>query len=115
VLVVEDYADVRDIFAAFLTARGYDVLTAGDGLEALDVARANVPHLILLDLKMPRMDGETFRREQLADPQLAAAPVIVLSGNADADDVAARMGAVACLRKPIDSSTLLSTVARYLP
>jgi CheY-like chemotaxis protein len=111
-MVVEDYADVRDIFAAFLNAYGYHVLTAADGLEALDVARATVPDLILLDLRMPRMDGETFRREQLADPQLAAVPVIVLSGNADAEDVAKRIGAVGCLHKPIDSSTLLAAVAR---
>ena len=115
VLVVEDYEDARDIFAAFLAARGYSVLTAGDGVEALEVTRATVPDLILLDLKMPRMDGEGFRREQLADPRLAAVPVIVLSGNADAEDVAARLGAVACLCKPIDSSTLLTAVARHLP
>lgn len=115
VLVVEDHEDVREIFVAFLTARRYHVLSASDGLEALDVARATVPDLILLDLKMPRMDGEGFRRAQLADPQLAAVPVIVLSGNADAESVATRLGAVACLCKPIDSSSLLTTVARHLP
>ena len=114
ILVVEDYEDVREIFAAFLTSRGYVVQTAADGLEALEIARATVPDLILLDLKMPRMDGEGFRREQLADSRLAAVPVIVLSGNADAEDVAARLGAVACLCKPIDSSSLLTTVARHL-
>jgi len=114
ILVVEDYEDVREIFAAFLTSRGYVVQTAADGLEALEVARATVPDLILLDLKMPRMDGEGFRREQLADSRLAAVPVIVLSGNADAQDVAARLGAVACLCKPIDASRLLTTVARHL-
>ena len=114
ILVVEDHEDVREIFVAFLKARRYHVLEAADGLEALDLARTTVPDLILLDLRMPRMDGEGFRREQLADPQLAATPVIVLSGNADADDVAARLGAVCCLHKPIDASTLLGAVARYL-
>jgi CheY-like chemotaxis protein len=115
VLVVEDYEDAREIFSAFLQFAGYQVLTAADGQEALDVARRQRPDLILLDLKMPRMDGETFRREQLADASLSTIPVIVLSGSSDAAQVAQRIAAIDYLAKPIDSRMLLVTVGRHLP
>ena len=89
VLVVDDYEDARDIFCTFLQFAGYEVLAAADGQDALDVARRQRPDLILLDLKMPRMDGETFRREQLADATLSAIRVRVLSGSSDGRNRAA--------------------------
>lgn len=115
VLVVDDYEDARKFFCTFLQLAGYDVLAAVDGQDALDVARRQRPDLILLDLKMPRMDGETFRREQLADPTLAAIPVIVLSGSSDGEQIAQRIAAIDYLPKPIDSRVLLDAVARHLP
>ena len=114
-LVVDDYEDARKFFCTFLQLAGYDVLAAVDGQDALDVARRQRPDLILLDLKMPRMDGETFRREQLADPTLAAIPVIVLSGSSDGEQIAQRIAAIDYLPKPIDSRVLLDAVARHLP
>ena len=115
VLVVDDYDDARKFFCTFLQFAGYQVLSAVDGMDALDVARRQRPDLILLDLKMPRMDGETFRREQLADATLSAIPVIVLSGSSDGEEIAQRIAAIDYLRKPIDSSMLLGTVGRHLP
>ena len=115
VLVVDDYEDARKFFCTFLQLAGYDVLAAVDGQDALDVARRQRPDLILLDLKMPRMDGETFRREQLADPTLAAIPVIVLSGSSDGEQIAQRIAAIDYLPKPIDSRVLVDAVARHLP
>ena len=114
-LVVDDYEDARKFFCTFLQFAGYQVLSAVDGMDALDVARRQRPDLILLDLKMPRMDGETFRREQLADATLSAIPVIVLSGSSDGEEIAQRIAAIDYLRKPIDSSMLLGTVGRHLP
>jgi CheY-like chemotaxis protein len=115
VLVVDDYEDAREIFSTFLQFAGYEVLTAADGQDALDVARGQRPDLILLDLKMPRMDGEAFRREQLADATLSAIPVIVLSASSDGEEIAQRIAAIDYLRKPIDSGMLLTTVGRHLP
>jgi len=115
VLVVDDYEDAREIFSTFLQYAGYHVLTAADGLEALDVARRQRPDLILLDLKMPRMDGEAFRREQLADATLSSIPVIVLSASSDAEQIAQRIAAAGFIQKPIDSRVLLATVGRHLP
>lgn len=115
VLVVDDYEDARDIFSTFLQFAGYQVLTAADGQEALDVARRQRPDLILLDLKMPRMDGETFRREQLADAALSTIPVIVLSASSDGAEIAQRIAAIDYLQKPVDSRMLLATVGRHLP
>ena len=115
VLVVDDYEDAREFFSAFLKLAGYEVLTAADGLDALDVARRQRPDLILLDLKMPRMDGETFRREQLADASLSTIPVIVLSGSSDGAQIAERIAAIDFLPKPIDSRMLLAAVGRHLP
>ena len=115
VLVVDDYEDARKFFCTFLQFAGYQVLSAVDGMDALDVARRQRPDLILLDLKMPRMDGETFRREQLADAALSAIPVIVLSGSSDGEEIAQRIAAIDYLRKPIDSSMLLGAVGRHLP
>jgi CheY-like chemotaxis protein len=115
VLVVEDYEDARKFFCAFLQLAGYEVLAAVDGLDALDVARRERPDLIPLDLKMPRMDGETFRREQLADTALSAIPVIVLSGSSDGEQIAQRIAAIDYLGKPIDSRMLLAAVGRHLP
>jgi len=115
VLVVDDYEDARKFFCTFLQLAGYEVLAAADGQDALDIARRQRPDLILLDLKMPRMDGETFRREQLADATLSTIPVIVLSGSSDGEQIARRIAAIDYLAKPIDSRMLLEAVGRHLP
>ena len=114
-LVVDDYEDARTFFCTFLQLAGYEVLSAADGQDALDVARRQRPDLILLDLKMPRMDGETFRREQLADANLSAIPVIVVTGSSAGAQIAQRMAAIDYLGKPIDSGMLLAAVGRHLP
>jgi CheY-like chemotaxis protein len=72
-----------------------------------------VPCLVLLDLKMPRLGGNEFRRAQLDDPIVAGVPVAVMSGATDAHERAARLGAVATLTKPIDFDVLLQVVRRY--
>jgi CheY-like chemotaxis protein len=71
------------------------------------------PCLILLDLKMPRLSGNEFRRAQLGDPVVASVPVAVMSGAADLQQRAAALGAVAVLAKPIDFQVLLDVVRRY--
>jgi CheY-like chemotaxis protein len=119
VLIVEDDPDVREMLAVLLVAEGFHAVSAEDGLEALHLLRAlrhrapQVPCLILLDLMMPRLSGNEFRRAQLGDPTVAAVPVAVMSGAVDVEQRAQALGAVATLSKPINCELLLKIVRRY--
>ena len=119
VLIVEDDEKTREMLSAFLSTEGFNAVTAEDGLEALHLLRTvrhgapDVPCLILLDLKMPRLGGGEFRRAQLSDPTVASVPVAVLSGATDAEQRAQALGAVATLMKPIDLDILMTVVRRY--
>ena len=119
VLIVEDDPDTREMLAALLATEGFHAVSAEDGLEALHLLRTvrhrapDVPCLVLLDLKMPRLSGNEFRRAQLGDPIVATVPIAVMSGAVDAEELAATLGAVATLTKPIDFDVLLEVVRRY--
>lgn len=113
ILVVDDDADSRTLLELALCDRGYAVATAANGLDALASARHALPSVILLDLAMPIMDGFAFRREQLADPQLAAVPVVCVSGRHDAEAAARRLGVHACVPKPFDLERVLQCVAGF--
>jgi CheY-like chemotaxis protein len=81
VLVVDDDPNLVRLMSKFLTLEGFAPVAAANGREALDYLRGGGgAHVILLDLRMPIMDGWTFRREQRADPGLASIPVVVMSG-----------------------------------
>ncbi len=108
VLVVEDDLDIREVMRMILEASGYRVLEAGDGAEALAVARAHRPRIILLDLMMPGMDGFQFREAQLQDPAIAAIPVVIVSGGGAVPEKAAELGAAGYLIKPTDVQRLLA-------
>lgn len=119
VLIVEDDPDTREMLAALLATEGFHTVSAEDGLEALHLLRTvrhrapDVPCLVLLDLKMPRLSGNEFRRAQLGDPIVATVPIAVMSGAVDAEERAQTLGAVATLTKPIDIDVLLDVVRRY--
>src|SRR5512141_1104854 len=106
VLIVEDDRDTREMLATLLQTEGFHAVAAEDGLEALHLLRTvrhrapHVPCLVLLDLKMPRLGGHEFRRAQLADPTVAAVPVVVISGAPDAEQRGEEFGAVATVTKP---------------
>ena len=114
VLIVDDTADARDAMKALLELKGYPVVTATDGQEALDELRHGLhPALILLDLMMPRIDGFRFRKEQLLDPRLSRIPVIIFSGHPEVQNYAAVLGAAACFQKPVDVDRLLTLVQEH--
>ena len=109
ILLVEDDELLRGAMQMVLEWEGYRVACAGDGREALDFLRAGeTPALILLDVMLPVLDGWQFRREQRRDPELAAIPVVVVSGldAADCPDAAAHV------RKPFELQELLEAVRR---
>lgn len=119
ILVVEDDQDIRDMLLILLSTEGFHAVAAEDGLEALHLLRTvrrrapEVPCLVLLDLKMPRLGGGEFRRAQLEDPTVASVPVAVMSGAADAEQRARALGAVATVTKPIDCDRLMRVVRRF--
>ncbi len=87
--------------------------TAGTGADALARARLDRPRLILLDLFMPVMDGAEFRRLQLSDPAIAAIPVVVVSGAADAEERVGALAVAGHLEKPLQVEQLVAVVARH--
>jgi len=96
VLLAEDDRFLRKAAAAMLRRQGFTVLTAEDGEEALGVARAETPDLILLDLIMPKMQGFEVLKALKSDPQTSGIPVVILSNlGQESDSKAAReMGAL---------------------
>ena len=110
VLVVEDDEDVREFMELLLATSGYDTMSAGDGVEALEKMRRRLPCVVLLDLQMPRMDGWQFREQQLQDPRLASVPVVCITAFFEPHIVTRTLG-VRCLAKPADFPTVLNAVA----
>ena len=116
ILVVDDVPDNVDILQMRLEAQGYEVMTAGDGLEALEKVCALLPDLVLLDVMMPKLDGiETVKRLK-ADASLPFIPVILVTAKADASDVVAGLesGGDDYLTKPVDHAALSARVRAML-
>lgn len=114
ILVVDDDQDIRETVVEVLADEGYEVIGASDGAEALRVMRAasSLPALIFLDLMMPGMSGADFLVAQRADPALVAAPVVLISADADLAVKAANLGVTEFLRKPVRLKVLLETAQR---
>lgn len=107
VLVVEDDGLVREALRMVLQWEGYRVACAANGQEALDLLHGGErPSLILLDVAMPVLDGRQFRTAQCADPDLAAIPVVVVSGTS----VAASVEAAGHVQKPFQVEELLEVI-----
>ena len=112
VLLVEDDLDLLGMVQLLLSGEGYEVITATNGREALDQVAQAMPGLILLDMKMPIMNGWEFAREFRAryDRQ---APIVVLTAAEDARKRAEEIGAEDYLGKPFEIDDLLRIVTRY--
>src|SRR2546425_2365097 len=115
VLVVDDEPTLRQLLSEVLVADlGVRVAAAADGREALELARAEPPHLVLLDLRLPGVDGIEVLRQLRTDPVTRSVPVIVLTA-ADAGHVeaAVAVGADDWIAKPFDLDDLCSRVALW--
>lgn len=114
VLVVDDNFEVREALADVLVDEGYEAVGAADGLEAIAYLRSGPrPNLILLDWMMPRCDGAQFRERQLAEPELAEIPVVLLTADAKLDRKIEGLKVQGFLRKPVELEDLLRVIARF--
>jgi two-component system, cell cycle response regulator DivK len=116
VLVVDDVAHGREIFAEYLEFRGFRVATAADGQEAIDRAFELRPDVILMDLSLPRVDGWEATRRLKQDERTAAIPIIALTAHAlaAAHDKAKEVGCDAVVTKPCLPRDLEQEVRRQL-
>jgi len=116
ILVVDDVPDNVEILQMRLESQGYEVVTARDGVEALEKTRELLPDLVLLDIMMPKMDGiETVKRLK-ADTSLPFIPVILVTAKSDGADVVAGLesGGDDYLTKPVDHAALSARVRAML-
>ena len=113
ILVVEEDESIRDLVDLILSGAGYEVVTATDGEAALEVVGTAPPDLVLLDMRMPVMDGWEFARQYRAKPK-PHAPIVVLTAARDAADRAAEIDADGYLGKPFDVDELLMLVSHHM-
>lgn len=109
VLIVDDDEGVRRLMRLLLETSGYETMSASNGSEALEQMRQHRPCLVLLDMKMPVMDGFEFRRQQIADPALAHIPVVCLTAHYEPEQIGLQLG-LACLQKPPHFPQILEAV-----
>lgn len=115
ILVVEDDKGIRDSIEELLQMEDYQVVTAGNGKEALDILNGGLrPGLILLDLMMPVMDGFAFRQAQRAIPELADIPIVVMSADGNVLSKKTAIGARDYIKKPLDIEDLLQRIAAWI-
>ncbi len=112
VLVVDDDQPIRDFLAMALSAEGYEAVVAPNGAVALDLVRETPPHLILLDLMMPVMDGWAFLEACRVEAPCRDVPVVVMSAAYKAPEIQ-ELRAEAFLAKPFDLGDVLGVVERF--
>jgi len=116
ILIVDDTPANVEILQMRLAAHGYEILTAGDGEEALEIIGDQRPDLILLDIMMPKVDGIEVCRRVKADDALPFIPIILVTSKADPKDIVAGLeaGAEEYLTKPVEHTALVARVKSML-
>ena len=116
ILVVDDYADNREMYSAFLRFQGLEVVEAANGNEALEHAFRRVPDLVVMDLSLPGVDGWQATRLLKADPRTKHVPVLAVTGHAlaGAPEEAANAGCDGFLTKPCLPEDLVKEIRKVL-
>jgi two-component system cell cycle response regulator DivK len=116
VLVVEDYQDAREMYAAYLQFSGYRVEEATNGLEAIEKTLELLPDIILMDLALPKMDGWEATRRLKTDERTKHIPIVALTGHALAGyaEGARQAGCDAFVTKPCLPDALVAEIQRML-
>lgn len=115
ILVIDDEEGFRDGVADLLQMEGYEVCVAKDAVDAVRLLPEFKPEAILLDLRMPNLDGEGFMRGFAGLSKGSRVPVVLISAREDLKAVADRTGAAGFLPKPFEAPQLLSLLERVLP
>ena len=117
ILSVDDSKTIRMLLKRVFLPFVCELLEAGDGQEALEVATREKPDLIILDYNMPVMDGVTMLRHLRENEELRKTPVIMLTAEANSEIIStvARLGVRDYITKPFDQDLLLAKVARIVP
>jgi CheY-like chemotaxis protein len=117
ILIVEDVPNVLELLEVTLRFKGYAVITARNGEEALEVMTRQRPILIITDILMPKMDGYAFVQKLRLNPATRAIPVVFLSATyvtPEDKDFALSLGAARFIEKPIDAEDFLLTIAELV-
>jgi CheY-like chemotaxis protein len=116
ILIVDDSLIHLELFSTVLKANGYEVLTAEDGKEGIDIALKNHPDLILMDINMPGMDGLSAVRELRSNNDTAKVPILAITASNDAEELneAYQAGYTGHINKIIDPVTLHKEVQKWL-
>jgi CheY-like chemotaxis protein len=116
ILVVEDDATMQRMALKILRSRGFPCELAATGKEAVSMAAALMPGLILMDLSLPEMNGWEATKALKADPALAQIPVVAITAHAMVGDreTAIAAGCAECLTKPYELVELIALVERYV-
>lgn len=117
VLYVDDEPDIREVACMALEIDpGFDVRCCASGREGLEIARDWLPHIVLLDVMMPGLDGPSTMRLMKTDPCLGHIPVVFITARVHATETAdfIRRGAAGILKKPFDPMSLAATVRSFL-
>ena len=117
ILIVDDSATILMSMSAILKKNGFDVVTAGDGQDALLKVGSARPNLIISDLNMPRMDGMTFLKEVRKAPGQRFTPILMLTTESEPAkrQEAKAAGATGWLVKPVAPEALLTVIRQVLP
>ena len=112
VLLVDDYPDALDVWEIFLTAAGCQVMTAGDGAQALEIARTQRPDVIVMDFQMPGLSGPSVAEALRKDAATAQIPLIAVTGRRVELAEARRLGFASLIVKPCEPEALLAEIRR---
>jgi CheY-like chemotaxis protein len=115
VLIVEDNNDYRELVEFFLQLKGFEIIIAKDGIEAIELAKSANPHIILMDLNLPVLDGWEATRILNQNESTSHIPIIAVSANCSKlqSDEILKAGAVGCVQKPVDLESLPDLILNY--
>jgi CheY-like chemotaxis protein len=116
VLLVDDYPDAREMYAEYLEFSGFDIIQAGNGVEAIERAQDSNPDVILMDLSLPVMDGWEATRRLKADERTKRIPVLAVTGHAltGVSNDAKNAGCDGFITKPCLPEDLVAEIRKVL-
>lgn len=116
-LIVEDDPDIRKLLDTTLTFKGYRIVTAQNGREALEIIHREHPRIVIADIMMPQLDGFGLVHRLRIDPETRSVPVVFISAtyiSSEDRDFALKIGVTRFIQKPVDLDKLLNTIAELL-